>query len=287
MLHRDLKPENILLDCHEFLRVIDFGLAKSFGKSTMLTDTTCGTPLYVAPEVIRKEAYSAGADIWSAGIILYMMAVGSRPFPGSNIKTVIANVLAADPAIPETLSPELHDLLGRMLAKSPDARIDVSGIKAHPWFAGYTDWATFPVNVTQLKVCGLDSFDSVVVTEMKALRIDTSRVVAELNDAARSEAVVVYKMLRREHICHLLADAARREMALKTTTMPGIGKKSVMAVPKPAFWPEMAPAPVQPKPKSSVPRNVISLPLARKRVQKRWSLAPDSFPKLEGSEAAE
>jgi hypothetical protein len=209
-----------------------------------------------------------------------MMAVGGRPFTGSDIKTVIANILSADPALPETLSPDLRDLLARMLAKSPDARITLPEIKAHQWFAGYTDWSTFPVNVAGLKVCDLESFDSVVVTEMKALRIDANHLLADLQDAARSEAAVVYKMLRREHICDLLAEAARRDWAIRRGMAPRPGKATLATAPKSVAWVDIAPSATQPKAKLGFAKTVRTLPLVRRNLQRRASLAPESFPKL-------
>jgi serine/threonine protein kinase len=217
-----------------------------------------------------------------------MMAAGRRPFSGSDIKTVMTKVLSADPEIPDTFSPELRDLITRMLAKSAAARIPLPQIKAHPWFGGYTDWNTSPVNVARLKVCDFDAFDSLVVTEMKALHIDVNRLRADLQDGARSEAAVVYKMLRREHICDMLAEGAQRERALRPAWLPAFGdaSRAPATARKPALFMNIPPSTTQPRVKINLAHSIKTLPPPRRLLQRRASLPQESFSKVEESNAA-
>lgn len=135
--HRDLKPENLLLDENGMLKVTDFGLsalAKCKHQDGLL-HTTCGTPAYVAPEVISRRGYDGDkADIWSCGVILYVLLAGYLPFHDSNLMAMYRKIAKADYKFPTWFSADVRKLLSRILDPNPSTRISIAKIMENPWF---------------------------------------------------------------------------------------------------------------------------------------------------------
>lgn len=135
--HRDLKPENLMLDENGDLKVADFGLsalAESKHQDGLL-HTSCGTPAYAAPEVINRKGYDgAKADIWSCGVILYVLLAAYPPFNDSNLITLYKKICMADYKFPIWFSPDVTKLLSRIFNPNPNARISIARITATPWF---------------------------------------------------------------------------------------------------------------------------------------------------------
>lgn len=135
--HRDLKPENLLLDENEDLKISDFGLSALADSKRQdgLLHTTCGTPAYVAPEVINRKGYDGvKADIWSCGVILYVLLAGYLPFHNSNLMELYRKIGKADYKCPSWFPPEVRKLLARILDPNPSSRISIAKIKENPWF---------------------------------------------------------------------------------------------------------------------------------------------------------
>ncbi|CAI9091842.1 OLC1v1026941C1 [Oldenlandia corymbosa var. corymbosa] len=135
--HRDLKPENLLLDENKNLKVSDFGLSalSDSKRQDGLLHTTCGTPAYVAPEVISRKGYDgAKADIWSCGVILFVLLAGYLPFHDSNLMEMYRKISKADYKCPSWFPPELRKLLSRILDPNPYTRISIAKIMENPWF---------------------------------------------------------------------------------------------------------------------------------------------------------
>ncbi|XP_020700428.1 CBL-interacting protein kinase 2-like [Dendrobium catenatum] len=135
--HRDLKPENLLLDDDGNLKVSDFGLsalAESKRKDGLL-HTTCGTPAYVAPEVINRHGYDgAKADIWSCGVILFVLIAGSLPFNDPNLMEMYKKIEKAEFKFPNWFPPDVRRLIKKILDPNPTTRITIEEIKENPWF---------------------------------------------------------------------------------------------------------------------------------------------------------
>ena len=133
--HRDIKPENILLDQnHNNIKFIDFGLS-NYCKDKELLQSSCGSPCYASPEMLSGNPYKGcTTDLWSSGIVLYSMLVGSLPFDDQEIQKLYAQIKAGKFYIPSTLSLEAIDLLKRILEVNPSKRITIKQIKEHPWF---------------------------------------------------------------------------------------------------------------------------------------------------------
>ncbi|KAJ9688657.1 hypothetical protein PVL29_014355 [Vitis rotundifolia] len=133
--HRDLKPENLLLDSNGNLKVSDFGLSALPKQGVGLLHTTCGTPNYVAPEVLSNQGYDgAAADVWSCGIILYVLMAGYLPFNEIDLPSLYKKINAADFSCPFWFSSGSKSLLCRILDPNPKTRIQIEGIKNDPWF---------------------------------------------------------------------------------------------------------------------------------------------------------
>lgn len=135
--HRDLKPENLLLDEDGNLKVTDFGLSAFTDhlRQDGLLHTACGTPAYVAPEVIGKKGYDgAKADIWSCGVILFVLLAGFLPFQEDNIVSMYRKIYRGDFKCPPWLSPEARKLITRMLDPNPSTRVSISKIMDSSWF---------------------------------------------------------------------------------------------------------------------------------------------------------
>lgn len=136
IVHRDIKCENIIIDSQFNVHLIDFGFAKRCERSCekdQIFVTTCGSPAYVAPEIIENKPYNFLVDVWSAGVVLYAILCGRLPFQDPNISTMLELIVGTEPEYPPRLSMSCVDLLRRMLTKDPHARISVPELKEHPW----------------------------------------------------------------------------------------------------------------------------------------------------------
>ncbi|KAI9191605.1 hypothetical protein LWI28_010771 [Acer negundo] len=133
--HRDLKPENLLLDAYGNLKVSDFGLSALPQKGVGLLHTTCGTPNYVAPEVLSNQGYDgAAADVWSCGVILFVLMAGYLPFNEIELPNLYKKINAAEFSCPFWFSHGAKSLIHKILNLNPKTRIKIEGIRKDPWF---------------------------------------------------------------------------------------------------------------------------------------------------------
>ncbi|PSN45244.1 hypothetical protein C0J52_07001 [Blattella germanica] len=123
--HRDLKPENLLLDEKNNIKIADFGMASLQPAGSML-ETSCGSPHYACPEVIR-------ADVWSCGVILYALLVGALPFDDDNLRQLLEKVKRGVFHIPHFVPPDCQNLLRGMIEVNPEKRLTLADINRHPW----------------------------------------------------------------------------------------------------------------------------------------------------------
>ena len=142
--HRDLKPENLLLDHEMNLKISDFGLSNLYesqneagtvSSRALLLHTTCGTPNYVAPEVLQDRGYDGcRADIWSMGVILYVLVAGCLPFDEPTMPVLFEKIKSAHYKFPANFSSELKDLIQSILVTDPSKRASIADIQDHPWY---------------------------------------------------------------------------------------------------------------------------------------------------------
>lgn len=134
--HRDLKPENLLLDGNGDLKVSDFGLSalQDSRRQDGLLHTTCGTPAYVAPEVIHQKGYDgAKADIWSCGVILFVLMAGYLPFSEQKLMDLYRKIFKGEFRSPQWFALEVRKLLSRILDPNPSKRISIAKIMENRW----------------------------------------------------------------------------------------------------------------------------------------------------------
>jgi serine/threonine protein kinase len=141
VVHRDLKPENILVDRNGNLKITDFGLVKDKLDKNDTTGTFCGTPEYIAPEIVSSRPYNHMVDWWAIGCLTYEMLYGGPPFSDDNTARLYHAILNSDIRFPDR-SHEANSLIRGLCTKNPAERLGKNGveeIKAHPWFNGL-DW---------------------------------------------------------------------------------------------------------------------------------------------------
>ncbi|GAA6227736.1 putative CBL-interacting protein kinase 27 [Lates japonicus] len=137
VVHRDLKPENVVFFPQQgAVKLTDFGFSNLFQPGTMLA-TSCGSLAYSAPEILLGEEYDAPAvDIWSLGVILYMLVCGVPPFQETNDSETLVMILDCRYSVPERVSDNCRDLISRMLQRDPSRRASLKEIEAHDWLQG-------------------------------------------------------------------------------------------------------------------------------------------------------
>jgi len=141
IVHRDLKPENLLLkraDNDLEIAIADFGLSKIVGQQMMM-QTACGTPSYVAPEVLNASGYGKEVDMWSIGVITYILLCGFPPFYGDTVPEIFEQIMEANFDYPEeywgSVSKEAKDFINKLLVVDSDKRLSAGDALKHPWLA--------------------------------------------------------------------------------------------------------------------------------------------------------
>ncbi|KAG5722249.1 Serine/threonine-protein kinase gad8 [Termitomyces sp. T112] len=143
VVYRDLKPENILLDYTGHIALCDFGLCKLNMSETEKTNTFCGTPEYIAPELLESQGYTKTVDWWTLGVLLYEMMTGLPPFYDENVNVMYQRILTDPLNFPLDMPSEARSVMMGLLQRDPTKRLGANGgeeIKRHPFFAKYVDW---------------------------------------------------------------------------------------------------------------------------------------------------
>ncbi|KAI8915511.1 fused serine/threonine kinase-like protein, partial [Powellomyces hirtus] len=133
IVHRDLKLQNILLDDKHTVKICDFGFSRMLPGHNVTLTSVKGTPIYMAPELIRERPYSHAIDLWAMGIILYELFVGMPPFYANSIFKLVNLILEEDVKWPADMPSDLRDLLERLLKKEPEERMGWPELRRHPF----------------------------------------------------------------------------------------------------------------------------------------------------------
>ncbi|XP_019089245.1 PREDICTED: SNF1-related protein kinase catalytic subunit alpha KIN11-like [Camelina sativa] len=193
VVNRDLKPENVLMDTDCNIKIVDFGLSNVMEDGNVLK-TSCGSPNYAAPEVIKGTPYSGpGVDVWSSGVILYALLCGSLPFNDVKIQVLFDNIKRGSYDIPDHLSPLARDLIAKILMVDPLMRITIPEIRQHPWFNKNLPpcLATPPLATTEQA----NKIEEEIVQKVVDIGFDRNQVLASLVDKVQNEATVAYHLI--------------------------------------------------------------------------------------------
>ena len=145
IIHRDIKPENALLSEGLIMKLTDFGWSNYIDDSGDVRNTFCGTPIYLAPEMIRGTGHDEHIDIWCIGCLMYELLTGSPPFSGPSKEGLMLNILHMKITYPHNMNVDAKDLLQKILKQEPQQRISLPEMLKHPFFTKY-----FPNAVNEL-----------------------------------------------------------------------------------------------------------------------------------------
>ena len=197
ILHRDVKLDNILLDKDMQVKLCDFGVSR------FMTDEKikerCGTPAYIAPEVISGNGYSHfQADIWSLGVLLYALTTGTIPFKAKNIPDLHKLILKSDFDFPDgvDLSSSFKALVRLMLLKDPDQRITIEEIWAHPWLEQVLHMRTKPTQTPDIDPFVLEQ----VLLKMEKLGFPPTAVKEAVNSHQMNHTSATFYLYTRKLI---------------------------------------------------------------------------------------
>ncbi|KAF8185738.1 kinase-like domain-containing protein [Pholiota molesta] len=221
IVHRDLKPENVLLDDDLNVKIADFGLSNEISDGSFLT-TSCGSPNYAAPEVIRGGVYAGPEiDVWSSGVILYVMLCGRLPFEDDDVQVLFSKISQGNFHLPSQLSQDAKSLITSMLAVDPVKRITIAEITQHPFFTynlpryltplppapgpvlGQLSALVSPPKQLDFEIIeGLGKIEEDVVDDLAAMMVDVDKdevwECLRRDDGMQGNAVKVAYMLLRD-----------------------------------------------------------------------------------------
>uniref|UniRef100_A0A3B4E9T4 Protein kinase domain-containing protein n=1 Tax=Pygocentrus nattereri TaxID=42514 RepID=A0A3B4E9T4_PYGNA len=203
--HRDLKPENLLLDEKNNIRIADFGMA-SLQVGDSLLETSCGSPHYACPEVIRGEKYDGRrADVWSCGVILFALLVGALPFDHDNLRQLLEKVKSGVFHMPHFIPPDCQALLRGMIEVDPEKRLTLEEIQKHAWYqAGRNEPCPEqppPRRVCVKRILSLTELDPDVLESMHSLGCfrDRVKLTRDLQcEEDNQEKMIYYLLLDRK-----------------------------------------------------------------------------------------
>ncbi|XP_057451828.1 CBL-interacting serine/threonine-protein kinase 14-like [Lotus japonicus] len=226
VFHRDLKLDNLLIDENMDLKVSDFGLSAT-GNPTrpdIMLHTVCGTPAYVAPEILAKKGYGgAGADVWSSGVVLFVLAAGYLPFNDYNITILYRKIYRGHFRFPKWISSDLKNLLSRLLDTNPETRITLDEVMVDPWFihGGYSDPFVRPYEVESENRVGsktvLNAFDLISFSS----GFDMSGLVSDPEYSDHTERFIIAREMSERVIKEVEEAAERKRVTVRRTEENG------------------------------------------------------------------
>ncbi|XP_055987820.1 serine/threonine-protein kinase BRSK2 isoform X3 [Sorex fumeus] len=199
--HRDLKPENLLLDEKNNIRIADFGMA-SLQVGDSLLETSCGSPHYACPEVIRGEKYDGRkADVWSCGVILFALLVGALPFDDDNLRQLLEKVKRGVFHMPHFIPPDCQSLLRGMIEVDAARRLTLEHIQKHTWYIGGKNEPEpeqpAPRKVQIRSLPSLEDIDPDVLDSMHSLGCfrDRNKLLQDLLSEEENQEKMIYFLL--------------------------------------------------------------------------------------------
>jgi serine/threonine protein kinase len=196
----NLTLENVRLDQHQHIRIGNFAIPKKYD-----------SVVYSAPEVLLNQSLAETSDIWTIGVLLFVLTVGHFPFHDSNQGRLLQKIVGEDPIFPVSISPMFSDLLHRLLAKDPSLRLSLKGIKQHPWILSTIafDFAAIDRLRISLDPIIATSLDPDIEAELEALGLSVVDLKGAFLQEQQTLATVSYSMRLRQKMADELNEILR------------------------------------------------------------------------------
>ncbi|XP_053547361.1 serine/threonine-protein kinase SIK3 [Bombina bombina] len=226
IVHRDLKAENLLLDANLNIKIADFGFSNRFTPGQLLK-TWCGSPPYAAPELFEGKEYDGPkVDIWSLGVVLYVLVCGALPFDGSTLQNLRARVLSGKFRIPFFMSTECEHLIRHMLVLEPTKRLSMEQICKHKWMCHGEHDLEFEKLIAECQHVKLERqrepLNEQVLHTMDEMGLDRERTLQSLRTEAYDYFSAIYS---------LLCERLKRHKNLRLPNLPSVPRTVPFSAP--------------------------------------------------------